>query len=167
MSTATVAAKPRVNILTERIPLVVFSVIGVIIVLFGVGDMTEGGASFGAGEQVLFQGITGMTWEQAVTTSPQAVRMIDHMVRQGGLQLAIVGALTLVVVLTGFRGGERWAWYAMWLWVVWLAINPILIFRDLKYGGNDLPVPMISGSIFLVVIVLMLALSYRRFFPKA
>jgi hypothetical protein len=55
----------------------------------------------------------------------------------------------------------------MWLWVVWLGINPILIFRDLEYDGSDLPVPVISGSIFLVVILLMLALSYQKFFPKA
>ena len=147
MSTATVAAKPRVNILTERIPLIVFSIFGVIIVLFGVGDMSDGGATFGAGEHVLFQGITGLTWDQAVTTSPQAVRMIDHMVRQGGLQLAIVGALTLVIVLTGFRGGERWAWYAMWLWVVWLAAThryPLDYPRQARYTH---PAPRETGGV--------------------
>jgi TRAP-type mannitol/chloroaromatic compound transport system permease large subunit len=166
MSTTSIAAKPRVNILTDRIPLIVLSILAATSVLFGVGDINEGGATFGAGEHVLFQSISGTTWEQAVGTSPQTAQMIDHMVRQGGLHLAMVGALTLVILFTGFRGGERWAWYAMWLWVVLLAINPILIFRDLKYGGSDLPVPVVSGSISLVVILLMLALSYRKFFPK-
>jgi hypothetical protein len=163
-TTAVVTKKP--GTFFERYSWVVFVALGLIITLFGLGDMMTGGATFEGGEAPTVQGISGMTWQQLSSASPDAANMIDYLVRAGGINLFLLGLLSAVVAATAFRRGERWAWFAMWLWPLWLAMIVLLLLSAYKQPGPGVPPPLVSGSIFLVITVLTLALSFRKFFPK-
>ncbi|MCC7163821.1 MAG: hypothetical protein IT331_15100 [Anaerolineae bacterium] len=150
----------------ERYSWIVFLALGLIIALFGLGDILTGGATFESGEAPTLQGISGMTWQQLSSTSPNAASMIDYLVRAGGLHLFILGLLSMSVAATAFRRGERWAWFAMWLWPLWLGMVVLLLLSVYKQAGPGVPPPLVSGSIFLVITVSALGLSFRKFFPK-
>src|SRR5213594_91962 len=136
----------------------------VLIALFGVGDVLSGGATFVDGESVLFQRLTGTTWTDLQATDPGAANLIDYQVRASGMHLLIVGILSVAVSLTGFRKGERWAWYAMWVWPLWTVLVILLLSGAATQAGPGTPVPILSGSILLVISLAALAISYRKFF---
>lgn len=150
----------------ERYSWIVFLALGLIIALFGLGDILSGGATFEGGEAPTLQGISGMTWQQLSSTSPGAATMIDYLVRAGGVHLFILGLLSMFVAATAFRRGERWAWYAMWLWPLWLGMVILLLLSVYKPAGPGIPPPLVSGTIFIIITVAMLGLSFRKFFPK-
>ena len=141
----------------------VFAGLGVIVALFGVGDVASGGASFESGEGVLFGSMTGTTWDELRAADPGAAKMIDYLWRVEGAALVVVGLLTAAISLTALRRGDRWAWYAMWVFPLWIALVYLVFWiaqPDLRSG---IPVPLISGTVFLVITVATLGLSYRRY----
>lgn len=150
----------------ERYSWIVFFVLGLILTLFGLGDIMTGGATFEGGEAPTLQGISGMTWQQLSSTSPNAAGMIDYLVRAGGAHLFLLGLLSMVVAATAFRRGERWAWFAMWLLPLWLAMVVILLLSTYKPAGPGVPPPLVSGVIFIVIAAVTLGLSFRKYFPK-
>lgn len=150
----------------ERHGWIVFLVLGLIITLFGLGDIVTGGATFEGGEAPTVQGISGMTWQELNSASPNAASMIDYLVRAGGINLFLLGFMSTVVAATAFRRGERWSWFAMWLLPLWLVMIVLLLLSVYKPEGPGLPPPLVSGSIFFVVMALTLALSFRKYFPK-
>lgn len=158
------SANPKTETFFERHAWKVFFGLSIIIVLFGLGDMLTGGSTFQDAEAPTLKGISGMTWEQLGAASPNAATMIDYLVRAGGASLFVVGLFSLSVALTGFRRGERWAWYTMWLWPFWLVLIILLLLSAYKQSGPGVPPPLVSGSIFFVVTVLTLGLSFHKFF---
>ena len=150
----------------ERHGWIVFFALGLIITLFGQGAIMTGGATFVGGEAPTLQGISGMTWQQLNSASPNAASMIDYLVRAGGVNLFLLGLLSMVVAATAFRRGERWAWFAMWLLPLWLAMIVLLLLSMYKPGGPGAPPPLVSGAIFFVITVVTLGLSFRKYFPK-
>jgi len=164
------ASRPSTNRVTktlvERHVWKLFLGLGILIVLFGVGDMFTGGATYASGEAVLFQGFTGTTWENLQASDPNVANLIDYQVRAGGRDFLIVGILASTVALTGFRRGERWAWYAMWIWPLWTALAILQLSTAPRLPGYGTPVPIISGSVILIISALALAVSYRTFFVR-
>lgn len=140
--------------------------LSVIIAVFGLGDVLTGGATFASGESPTIVGISGLTWQELGTASPHAATMIDYLVRAGGVHLFVFGILSTVVSLTALRRGERWAWYAMWLWPVWMVFIVLLLLSAYKQVGSGIPPPVVSGSIFSILAGLALLLSFRKYFPK-
>ncbi|MHB1133978.1 MAG: hypothetical protein ACYC4L_16550, partial [Chloroflexota bacterium] len=132
----------------------------------GATDMSDGGSTFAGGESVLMQGVSGTTWEALRAESPRVATLVDHQVRGNGANLLALGLLSAVVSWTALRRGERWAWYAMWVWPLWTALVVFLTLRVEKVPGAGTPIPAISGSIFFVITVLALLLSYRKYFPS-
>ena len=147
----------------ERHAWKVFAGLGVIVASFGVGDMASGGASLEASEAVLFNTMAGTTWAELRVADPGAAKFIDYLWRAEGAALVAVGLLTLAISATALRHGERWAWYAMWVFPLWIALIYLVFWivqPDLRSG---IPVPMISGAVLLAITVLTLGLSYRRY----
>jgi hypothetical protein len=147
----------------ERNDWKVFAVLSVIIALFGAGDIAMGGSAYADGESVLFSGITGRTWDELKAADPGAARLIDSMVRSGGAHLLFIGLLSLAVSVFGLRRGQRWAWMTMWLWPLYLLLAVAMLALTEKVPGAGVPIPMISGTIFLILTVGTLALSYRKY----
>ena len=165
-STATSSVNQKTGTFFERHAWKVFLGMSLIIALFGLGDVIMGGSTFKTGEAPTLQGITGMTWQELGTESPQVANLIDYLVRLGGAHLLVVGVLSTLVSLTAFRQGERWAWYAMWIWPLWIALILPILLKAYKQPGPSVPPPLISGPIFFALSVLTLGLSYRKFLRK-
>jgi hypothetical protein len=94
---------------------------------------------------------------------PGAANLIDYQVRVGGAGLLISGLLTLAICLTAFRRGERWAWFAMWAWPLGIAAIMVLVAGSMREPGTEIPVPIISGAITIVISAVTLSLSARRY----
>ena len=150
----------------ERHAWKVFTVLGGIVVLFGAGDIASGGASLQSGEAVLFNSMTGTTWDELQAANPGAAKLIDYLWRAQGAALVVVGVLTVAISLAALRRGDRWAWYAMWVFPLWVALVYLVFWiaqPDLRSG---IPVPLISGAVFLAITVTTLVLSYGRYLRR-
>jgi hypothetical protein len=69
--------------------------------------------------------------------------------------------LVLAITLTGYRRGEKWAWYTMWLVPALLVgqglFNSVFL-NDFKEMLSWIPITTLS--------LLGLFLPYRKFFPR-
>ena len=126
--------------------------------------MVGGASDLQNGETVFMHSITGMSWNELQAASPKVANLIDVKFRTDGAALATIALLSMAVCLTGFRRGERWAWYALWAIPLWMMSTVVFILMVDKQPGSGTPVPIISGSILSVIWVSMLGLSYRKFF---
>ena len=142
---------------------IVFMVVGVIVVLFGVGDVIRGMDA----DPAIAESITGTNWEHLQDASPRLANLIDLMVRSQGFTITVLAVLSIGVTLYAFRPGERWAWYALWIWPVWSIAIFVLFFTADRHADFPPPPPMLSGPVFFVITLLALALSYRKFFPRS
>jgi hypothetical protein len=129
------------------------------------GDVISGGSTFALGETVLFNRLSGTTWDALQAADPGAARLIDYQVRAGGAGLLIVGLFSLAICLTALRRGERWAWYAMWVWPLGVALIVAVLWSSIQGLGEGIPVPIVSGSITIVISTATLALSAGRYRP--
>ena len=150
----------------ERHAWKVFTGLSLIVVLFGVGDVLSGGLTFQTGEDVLFYSLSGTTWGELNAAAPGPANLINYQVRAGGVYLLMTGLLSLSITLTGLRRGDRWAWYAMWVWPLGIVLIDAQLLSSVRTLGSGIPVPVISGTIFIIVSVATLALSYRKYLRK-
>jgi hypothetical protein len=150
----------------ERKGWTIFSGISLVTAVFGLGDVIGGGSTFASGEVVLFNRMTGTTWDALQAADPGAAKLIDYQVRAGGAGLLLLGVLSLAICMTALRRGERWAWYAMCAWPLGMALI-VAVLWGAAGPGNGIPVPVISGSIVIAMSLLTLVLSARRYLRKA
>jgi hypothetical protein len=150
----------------ERNGWTVFTGISLVTVLFGLGDIVAGGSTFAFGETVMFNRLTGTTWDALQAADPGAANLIDYQVRASGAWLVLIGILSLGICVTALRRGERWAWSAMWVWPLGVALVVAVLWSATRGPGEGIPIPIISGSITIVISVVTLALSARRYLRR-
>ncbi len=131
---------------------------------FGVGDMVGGASDLQNGETVFMHSITGMSWNELQAANPRVANLIDVKFRMDGASLTTIALLSIIICLTGFRRGERWAWYALLALPLWMMLSVFFILMVNKQPGSGTPVPVISGSILTMICFSMLGLSYHKFF---
>jgi len=78
--------------------------------------------------------------------------------RENALNELFVGGLSAAVAVMGLRRRERWAWYAMALWPLWIVAQSV----GAATAGKT--AEMMSGIFLLVLAFAALALSYRPVF---
>jgi hypothetical protein len=61
----------------ERNGWTIFTGISLVTALFGLGDIVAGGSTFGFGETVMFNRLTGTTWDALQAADPGAANLID------------------------------------------------------------------------------------------
>jgi hypothetical protein len=142
---------------------VFFAAVGLIFVLFGRGDTASGGSTYDSGESVLFNAFTGTTWSALQSANPGAARLIDFGVRIGGVYFLLTGVLTLAISATAVRRGERWAWLVMWAFPLTVGVGLAILLFSLRLPDSGVPVPVISGSIIIVLSLAVLVLSAPRY----
>jgi hypothetical protein len=59
--------------------------------------------------------LAGRAWDQFASQDPEVAYLFSRQLHTIGLQGAGFGLLAAIVSLFPYRRGERWAWYAMWL----------------------------------------------------
>jgi hypothetical protein len=108
------------------------------------------------------QSVTHMPWSELKASSPQAADFVIFTYGQMGLLKISWSFFVLVITLTGYRKGEKWAWYIMWS-VPALLVSDAL-FTSIYIGD----VSQILSFIPITAITLLgLLLPYRKFFPKS
>jgi len=116
--------------------------------------------------QVLLEGdaqhITGMSLNELESSSPEAYNLILWLYMGLGNLKISWSLFVIAVTLTGYRNGEKWAWYTLWLVpsiLVGSAIYNIYFMGDINEALQWVPITILS--------LIGLLLPYRRFFPQS
>ena len=150
----------------ERYDWAVWVVLGLVFVVFGLGDLMDGGATLALAERVLFEGISGKPWNELQAADPGAARFIDYQVRSGGATFIAFGLFTLAISVMGLRRGQRWAWLMLWLWPLTFVLTVAVLLSIEKVPGAGVPVPLIGQPILGSIMVALLLLTYRKYNPS-
>jgi hypothetical protein len=107
------------------------------------------------------QHISGMSLSELEASSSEATELIFWQIGTLG-NLKISWSLFLIAItLTGYRKGEKWAWYTMWLApavLVCQAIFDSMFLGDVNEVLKWIPITFLS--------LVGLLLPYRKFFPR-
>jgi len=60
-----------------------------------------------------YEGFTGGSWQDLVTTSPKTADYTTLLFRMYGIYGVGLSLLAIAIAANGFRRGERWAWWAL------------------------------------------------------
>jgi hypothetical protein len=92
---------------------------------------------------------------QWLSTDPEVIDYIKFWFRNFGFWVLAVSIFVMVIALTGFRNGERWAWFSMLYLPVHIGIHAILW-------------PWLAPAILIVVLITLIGLlvPFRVFFPR-
>jgi hypothetical protein len=60
-----------------------------------------------------YEGFTGGSWQDLVATSPKTAEYTTLLFRMYGIYGVGLSLLAIAIAATGFRRGERWAWWAL------------------------------------------------------
>jgi len=107
------------------------------------------------------QHITGMSLSELEASSPEATRLVRFLMGAVGNLKMNWSFFLLAITLTGYRKGEKWAWYILWLAPASLVCQAIFnsyFLGDVNEVLQWIPITTIS--------LLGLLLPYRKFFPK-
>src|SRR5947209_16711478 len=66
------------------------------------------------GAQTAIQYSTGMSWSQLASTNPKLASFLTSVLIDDGISGVGLAIFGMVVSLTSFRRGEKWAWYVSW-----------------------------------------------------
>ncbi len=106
------------------------------------------------------QHITGMSLSEFEVSSPEAFKLILWLYMGMGNLKTSWSLLVIAITLTGYRKGEKWAWYTLWLVptiLVSSAIYNIYFHGDINEALPWIPITFLS--------IVGLLLPYRKFFP--
>jgi hypothetical protein len=145
----------------ERSAWLLFLVIGVLEILFGWGDMIVGVEN----DPAILISITGRTPAELKAQDPMFYAAMDHQQKVIGQILWITGALIAIISLTAFRHGARWAWFTFWLIPVSMALG-LLSSYNIRLPGESLAPPFYLASLFAILTIVWLALSYRKYWSR-
>ena len=95
------------------------------------------------------------------------MKLANLQTRASGAIFLIFGLLAASVAWTGFRRGERWAWYALLTLPLLNILIFVVMYTSVDFAAGVLPPPLLSAPVFLAITVVGLLLPIRRFFPKA
>jgi hypothetical protein len=107
------------------------------------------------------QAVTKMPWSELKASSPVASDFVIFVYGQMGLLKISWSLFILAITLTGFRRGEKWAWYIMLLAPILLlsnAVFSVVFIGDINQALQFVPITTIT--------MIGLLLPYRIFFPK-
>ena len=141
----------------------VFAFLSVVFMGFGIGDMILGMDA----DPAIGESITGIPWEELRALSPEIANLVDMQVRALGAAIFFLSILSLSITINAFRRGQRWAWYTLWIWPLWNAAIFLVFLLAERQPAFPPPPPMLSAPILFVIALAGLALTYRKFFPKA
>ncbi len=141
---------------------IILFLVAIIFALFGLGDIILGSAA----DPAIVEAITGMTPEEIGAAEPRVLVLVEQQIRAGGAAFMVGGILAAAIAWTSFRGGERWAWYALWTLPLLNVLIFLIQYTSLDLSTGVLPPPLLSAPVFLAIAVVGLLLPIRRFFPK-
>ena len=102
-----------------------------------------------------YEGYSRLAWADLVHTSPMAARYMNVLYRTYGMYNVAFGVVAVAIILTAFRRGDRWAWWAL------LAGNTITLVSAITYDRlvNAIGPFEMSEYLGLALVYLALALA--------
>jgi len=107
------------------------------------------------------QHITGMSLSELEASSPTTTKLVRFLYGAIGNLKTSWSFLVLAITLTGYRRGEKWAWYTLWLVpaiLVGSGLFNAVFLGDVNEMLQWIPITTLS--------LLGLLLPIRRFFPR-
>jgi len=101
-----------------------------------------------------------MTWIQLASTNPRFAGFLASILVDDGISGVGLAVFGMVVSLTSFRRGEKWAWYVSWSMPIGILAAQINV-----YLLTQSALVIVLGVAFVLVSPLALFLRYRQFFP--
>ena len=104
-----------------------------------------------------YEGYTGGSWPELVSSSPMTARYIDILFRMYGVFNLIVGLVGIAIAATAFRRGESWAWWTL------LVANTMALGSAMTYDAtvNAIGPFELSEYLGLVLVYAALAMTAR------
>ena len=112
------------------------------------------------GGQTAIRSSTGMTWSQLASTTPKFAGFLASTLVDDGISGVGLAVFGMIVSLTSFRRGEKWAWYVSWSMPIGILAAQLNVYL---LTGSVLVI--VLGIVFVLVSLLALFLPYRQFFP--
>jgi hypothetical protein len=142
----------------EKHSWLIFLIIGVIVAAAGLPHAL----GFNT-DPALVQAISGQTIDELKISNPMFFNLYSFYFSGGGLSDLGFAFFLIVISLTAYRQGQKWAWYALCFvpayFLSWIALSLTLP----SAAQSSLLLPL------LVIVVFSLSglfLSFRRFFPS-
>jgi hypothetical protein len=107
------------------------------------------------------QHILGTSLSELEASSPEATELTRFIFGSVGNLKTSWSLLVLAITLTGYRRGEKWAWYTMWLAPVALVHQGI--WYSVFLGDFN---EMLKYIPIIALNLVGLFLPYRKFFPR-
>ncbi len=104
---------------------------------------------------------TGVNWDQFATANPEMATLILESNYWLMAVMASIALFSIIIAWKGFRHGEKWAWYTMWL----LPITNGLISIETLFSINDYLSTTLLGIVIVIIYVRCILLPYKAFFP--
>ena len=124
-------------------------------------------AVFGAtAEQGTIQNQLGVSLSELSGSDPAFAQYVNTLVTLIGLLLAGFALFVVVVSLTGYRRGHRWAWYAMWNPTVYYLLVALLLFTRGDFFTSDALSPEIMLGLLAATVTFQLV-GYSSFFRRS
>ena len=102
-----------------------------------------------------------MNWSQLASSDPRLASFLASTLVDDGISGAGLAILGMLVSATGYRNGEKWAWYASWTMPIGILAAQLNIYQ--LTGSTTV---LVLAVIFTAVSLLALFLPLRQFFPK-
>ena len=141
----------------EKYAWVIFLALGLLWLVVGLNQIFLPDALIGND----VQHVIGMSLSELEASSPESVELVRFLYGIIGNLKTSWALLVLAITLTGFRRGEKWAWYTLWLVPAVLVAQGIIhsiLLGDISEMLQWIPTTSIS--------LLGLLLPIRRFFPR-
>jgi hypothetical protein len=142
----------------EKYAWIVFLIIGVFVVVGGLPHAL----GFNT-DPTLVQAISGKTIDELKFSNPMFFNLYNFFFRGGGLSDLGFAFFLIVISLTAYRGGQKWAWYAFCFvpvyFLAWITLSSTLP----PESYSSLFPPLI---IIIVLSLVGLLLPFRKFFPN-
>ena len=113
------------------------------------------------GAQTPIQTVTGVTWSQLVSIDPKFAGFLASTLVDDGISGVGLAVFGMVVSMTSYRKGEKWAWYVSWSMPIGILAAQLNLYA---LTGSIMVIYLAAA--FTIVSVLALLLPYRQFFPR-
>ena len=111
--------------------------------------------------------ISGMTIDQLKESNPAFFNLYSFYFRFGGLSDLAFAFFIIVISLTAFRKGEKWAWYANWfLPAYFMGSAAITMSIESTISIESIISLLLPIIMFAILSLVGLLLPYRKFFPN-
>jgi hypothetical protein len=108
-----------------------------------------------------YEGFSKGSWSELVGTSPMTARYIEVLFRMYGVFNVVFGLMAVVIAVTAFRRGERWAWWTL------LVSNTVAFVSAMTYDWIVDAIGPFELTEYLGLVLIYVALGMTARFPAA